>query len=58
MSKELAKRLIEDAVEQYALEWDGLFNAKEKKRLIKDLYSKYLAGLLSLEDIRGEIKNV
>jgi hypothetical protein len=42
MSKELAKRLIEDAVEQYALEWDGLFNAKEKKRLIKDLYSKYL----------------
>ena len=55
MSKELAKRLIEEAVEQYTSEHEGLFDAKAKKKLAKDLYCKFQAGLLSLEDIREEL---
>ena len=56
MSKELAKRLIEEAVKQYTSEHEGLFDAKSKKKLVKDLYCKFQAGLLSLEDIREELK--
>ena len=56
MSKELAKRLIEEVVQQYTSEHEGLFDAKDKKKLSKDLYCKFLAGLLSLEDIREELK--
>ena len=55
MSKELAKRLIEEAVEQYTSEHEGLFDAKDKKKLAKDLYCKFQAGLLSLEGIREEL---
>ena len=55
MSKELAKRLIEEAVEHYTSEHEGLFDAKAKKNLAKDLYCKFLAGLISLEDIREEL---
>jgi hypothetical protein len=55
MSKELAKRLIEEAVEKYTSEHEGLFDAKFKKKLSKDLYCKFLAGLLSLEEIREEL---
>jgi hypothetical protein len=56
--KELAKRLIDEAVESYTSEYEGLFDAKAKKKLAKDLYCKYLAGLITLEDIRRELKNV
>jgi len=52
MSKELAKRLIEEAVEQYTSEHEGLFDIKAKKKISKDLYSEFLAGFLSLEDIK------
>ena len=55
MSKELAKRLIEEAVEQYTSEHKGLFDAKAKKKLAKDLYCKFLADLISLEDIKEEL---
>jgi hypothetical protein len=54
--KELAKRLIEEAVEKHCLAYEGLYNAKDKKQLVKDLYCKFLADLLSLEDIRAELK--
>ena len=54
--KELAKRLIEEAVEKHCLDYEGLYNAKDKKKLAKDLYCKFLADLLSLEDIRAELK--
>jgi hypothetical protein len=37
MSKELAKRLIEEAVENYTSEHEGLFDAKAKKKLAKEL---------------------
>lgn len=55
MSEQLVKRLIEKAVEKYASEHVDLFDAKSKKKLVKDLYCKFLAGLLSLEDIRKEL---
>jgi hypothetical protein len=55
MSKKLAKRLIDKAVELYTLEHQGLFDVKDKKRLSKDLYCKFLAGLLSLEDLKEEL---
>ena len=55
MNKELAKRLIEEAVENYTSEHEGLFNAEDKKKLAKDLYCKFIAGLISLEDIREEL---
>lgn len=55
MSKKLAKRLIDKAVELYTLEHQSLFDVKDKKRLSKDLYCKFLAGLLSLEDIKEEL---
>jgi hypothetical protein len=58
MSKELAKRLIEEAVEQYTSEHEGLFDAKSKKKLSKDLYCKFLADLISLEDIKGELNEI
>jgi len=54
--KELAKRLIEEAVEHYTSEHEGLLASKAKKKLSKDLYCKFLAGLLSLENIREELK--
>ena len=54
--KELAKRLIEEAVEKHRLEYEGLYKAKDKEKLTKDLYCKFLAGLISLEDIRAELK--
>ena len=54
--KELAKRLIEEVVENHCLAYEGLYNAKDKKQLVKDLYCKFLADLLSLEDIRAELK--
>ena len=56
MSKELAKRLIEEAVEQYTSEHEGLFDAKAKKKLAKALYYKFQAGLISLEDLKEELK--
>ena len=56
MEKELAKRLIEEAVEHYTSEHERLFDAKAKKKLSKDLYCKFLAGLISLEDIREELE--
>jgi len=54
--KQLAKRLLEEAVEQYTSEHEKLFDAKAKKKISKDLYSKFLAGLISLENIREELK--
>lgn len=54
--KELAKRLIAEAVERHCLEYEGLYNAKDREKLAKDLYFKFLAGLISLEDIRAELK--
>jgi len=56
MDKELAKRLIEQAVEKYCSEYEGLYNAKDKKKLAKDLYCKFIAGLMTLEDIRNELE--
>ena len=32
--KELAKRLIEEAVEKHSLDYEGLYNAKDKKQLV------------------------
>ena len=58
MSKELAKRLIEEAVENYTSEHERLFDAKSKKKLAKDLYCKFLADLISLEDIKGELNEI
>ena len=58
MSKELAKRLIEEAVEQYTSEHEGLFDTKSKKKLSKALYYKFLADLISLEDIKGELNEI
>lgn len=55
MNKKLAKRLIEEAVEKYTSEHEGLFDAKDKKKLSKDLHCKFQAGLLSLEEIREEL---
>lgn len=55
MSKKLAKHLIEEAVEQYTSVHERLFDAKAKKKLVKDLYCKFLVGLLSLEDIKEEL---
>ena len=55
MIEGLVKRLIEEAVEQYTSEHEGLFNAEDKKKLAKDLYCKFQAGLISLEDIREEL---
>jgi hypothetical protein len=52
--KELAKRLIDEAVEKYALQWEGVLDAKSKKKLKKDWYSAFLAGLTTLEEIRAE----
>jgi hypothetical protein len=57
MSKELAKRLIEEAVEQYTSKYEELLDAKAKKKLTKDLYCRFQAGLISLEDIRHELKS-
>ena len=56
MIEGLVKHLIEEAVKQYTSKHEGLFNAKDKKKLAKDLYCKFQAGLLSLEDIREELK--
>jgi hypothetical protein len=53
--KELAKRLIEEAVEKHCLAYEGLYKAKDKEKLAKDLYCKFLAELISLEDIRAEL---
>lgn len=56
--KQLAKRLIEEAIErgEYSpIDLDFL-NSKDKKKIAKDLYCKYLAGLITLEDIREELK--
>jgi hypothetical protein len=53
--KELAKRLIEEAVEKHCLDYEGLYKAKDKEKLAKDLYCKFLAELISLEDIRAEL---
>ena len=54
--KELAKRLIEEAVEKHCLAYEGLYKAKDKEKLAKELYCKFLAELISLEDIRAELK--
>ena len=58
MDKQLAKRLIEEAIErgEYSPIHLDLLNSKDKKNLAKDLYCKYLAGLITLEDIREELK--
>jgi hypothetical protein len=53
--KELAKRLIEEVVEKHCLAYEGLYKAKDKEKLAKDLYCKFLAELISLEDIRAEL---
>ena len=54
MIEGLVKHLIEEAVKQYTSKHEGLFNAKDKKKLAKDLYCKFQAGLLSLEDLKKE----
>ena len=60
--KELAKRLIEEAVEKHCLAYEGFYKAKDKEKLAKDLsdlykdlYCKFPAELISLEDIRAEL---
>jgi hypothetical protein len=51
--KELAKRLIAEAVEKHCLDYEGLYKAKDREKLTKDLYFKFLAGLISLENKRA-----
>lgn len=56
-NRELAKRLIDEVVDQHFNEYSGLYNSKERKQLAKDLYCKFLADLITLEDIREELKH-
>lgn len=53
--KQLAKRLIQESVEELCERWGGLLDVKAKKKLVQDTYCRFLAGLITLEDIRKDL---
>lgn len=54
-SKHLAKRLIEQAVDLYYTECNW-FTDNDKKHIAKEIYGKYLVGIISLQDIKEQLE--